>query len=159
MANFNLVLGIGSNLDDRKANLKKAMDLLQKRFTLVESSKIYESKAVDVVDQPDFYNKVAHFTVTDKLSPSQILSGCQIIEKEMGRVKKLEKGPRIIDIDIIFLDEQIIQTPKLQIPHPSWKERSFVVRPLMELAIWKKLRRNFPLPSEIEFQIDAFPIK
>jgi 2-amino-4-hydroxy-6-hydroxymethyldihydropteridine diphosphokinase len=159
MATLNLVLGLGSNLDDRKANLKKAMELLEKKFTHVESSRIYESKAVDVVDQPDFYNKVAHFSVSDKYSPVQLMSACHIIEAEMGRVKNLEKGPRIIDIDVLFLDEQIIQTPNVQIPHPRWKERSFVVRPLMELAIWKKLRRNFPIPSKIEFQIDAFPLK
>ena len=159
MANHNLVLSIGSNLENKKANLKRACEILERTFTLVESSKIYESKAVDFPDQPDFCNQMIHFQAPERYSPMQLLAVCMSAEKEMGRVKSIEKGPRIIDIDIIFLDEQIIQIPRLQIPHPRWKDRSFVVKPLKELAIWKKIRRNFPLPSKIEFQIDAFPIK
>lgn len=159
MAIQNLILALGSNLGEKKTNLKKAQELLQAKFDLVESSRVYQSKAVDFTDQPDFYNQVVHFTVPDKFTPSSILSSCLKIEVEMGRVRTNDKGPRLIDIDIIFLDEQIVQTPKIQIPHPHWKNRSFVVRPLMELAIWKRIRRNFPLPAKIEFQIEAFPLK
>ncbi len=161
MASQNLILALGSNLNDRKANLRKAQELLQKKFTIIEPSRTYESKAVDVTDQPPFLNQVIHFHVPDKISPIRILNYCLSVEKEMGRVRAKEKakGPRIIDIDLLFLDEQIIQTAALQVPHPRWKDRSFVVKPLKELAIWKKLRRNFPLPAVIKFQIDAFPLK
>jgi 2-amino-4-hydroxy-6-hydroxymethyldihydropteridine diphosphokinase len=159
MATQNLILATGSNLENKKANLAKAVELLQKKFILVEQSKIYESKPVDFLDQPDFLNQVIHFSVPEKFSPNALLEFCLQVEKDMGRVRGAGKGPRVIDIDIIFLDEQIVQTPKVQIPHPRWKERSFVVKPLMELAIWKRLRRNFPLPAKIEFQIDAFPLK
>lgn len=155
----NLILATGSNLNDKKANLLKALELLQNKFTLVEQSKIYQSKAVDVKEQPDFFNQVLHFAVAEKVSPSSILEYCMQVEKEMGRTRGEMKGPRIIDIDILFLDDQIVQTPKVQIPHPRWKDRSFVVKPLKELAIWKRLKRNFPLPANIEFQIDAFPLK
>ena len=159
MANLNLIIALGSNLGDRRANLRKAQELLQKKFDIIETSRIYESKAVDVEDQPDFYNQVIHFTTSDRYTPARLLSICLDIEVEMGRVRTGSKSARIIDIDILFLDEQIVQTQKIQIPHPRWKDRSFVVRPLMELAIWKKVRRNFPLPAKIEFQIDAFPLK
>ena len=159
MATQNLILATGSNLQDRKANLAKALELLQKNFSLVEQSCIYESKPVDFTDQPDFLNQVLHFSVPEKMPPHVLLDFCLQVEKEMGRIRNKDKGPRIIDIDILFLDEQIVQTPKIQIPHPRWKERSFVVKPLKELAIWKRLRRNFPLPAKIEFQIDAIPLK
>ncbi len=160
MAIQNLILALGSNLGDRKANIRKAQELLQAKFTFVEPSRIYESKAVEVVDQPAFLNQVIHLHAPE-MTPMRILNYCLSVEKEMGRTraKENDKGPRIIDIDILFLDEQIIQTPALQIPHPRWKDRSFVVKPLKELAIWKKLRRNFPLPAKIEFQTDAFPLK
>ncbi len=159
MVTQNLILATGSNLENRKANLKKALELLQKKFTLVEQSRIYESKPVDFLEQPDFLNQVLHFSVPEKATPNALLDFCLEIEKEMGRERGNGKGPRIIDIDILFIDEQIVQTPKIQIPHPRWKDRSFVVKPLMELTIWKRLRRNFPLPSKIKFQIDAFPLK
>lgn len=159
MATQNLILALGSNLEDRKANLRKAQELLQTKFTLVEQSKIYQSKAIELEEQPAFLNQVIHFQVEEDYSPARILNICLTIEKEMGRVRLKDKGPRIIDIDIIFLDDQIIQTPGLQIPHPRWKDRSFVVKPLKELAVWKKIRRNFPLPAKIEFQIDAFLLK
>ena len=155
----NLILATGSNLNDRKANLLKALELLQNKFALVEQSKIYESKAVDFEEQPSFLNQILHFSVPEKVTPTALLEFCWQVEKEMGRVRGANKGPRVIDIDIIFLDEQIVQTHRVQIPHPRWKDRSFVVKPLMELAIWKRLRRNFPLPSKIQFQIDAFPLK
>lgn len=159
MMTQNLILALGSNLDDKKANLRKALELLQKKFTLVEPSRIYESDAVENENQPRFYNQVVHFQILDKTTPLKILEICLSVEKEMGRVRLKEKGPRIIDIDIIFIDEQIIEKQDLQVPHPKWKDRSFVVKPLMELAYWRKIKKNFPMPTKIQFQIDAFPLK
>ncbi len=128
-----IYLSLGSNLGDRKAHLRKALEKLQdKGVLLVQESSIYETEPVDVPDQPDFLNLVCQ--VKTQLEPEALLAACQEIESEMGRLRGKIKGARNIDIDILFYGRQRIEKPFLRIPHLSLQQRNFVLIPLAEIA-------------------------
>lgn len=135
-------IATGSNLGDRIANLSDAKKRLALSFELIAESKIYESPAVDYLNQPDFYNQVLEFKLPAQNAESIMLSLLQI-EKEMGRSRLIPKGPRLVDLDILFWGLEKIETKTLQIPHPRLFERSFVVLPLSELPGFKILKKNF----------------
>jgi len=139
---MSLILATGTNLGDKIKNLQIAKKKLSQRFTFIAESRIYESKAVDFTAQPDFFNQVLEFQSTN-LSPEKILKICQDIENEMGRIKLIDKGPRIIDIDISFIDLQKIETKKITVPHPRLFTRSFVIEPLKELPYFQILKNHF----------------
>ena len=121
-------LGLGSNLGDRAKNLSEARQRLQP----VRASSIYETEPRDVPNQPWFLNQVIE--IETDLLPRRLLSRIQKIEREMGRKRIVAKGPRLIDIDILFFAEAAVHTPDLEIPHPRIAERRFVLEPLAELA-------------------------
>jgi 2-amino-4-hydroxy-6-hydroxymethyldihydropteridine diphosphokinase len=128
-----IYLSLGSNLGDREAQLRKALEKLHpKGILLVKESSIYETEPVDVPDQPDFLNLVCE--VETVLEPESLLAACQEIESEMGRRREEPKGARNIDIDILFYGRRIVQKPSLNIPHPAWQRRNFVLVPLAEIA-------------------------
>ena len=128
-----IYLSLGSNLGDRKAQLRQAIEKLhQKGILLVKESSIYETEPVDVPEQPDFLNLVCQ--VETALEPESLLAACQDIESEMGRHRGETKGARNIDIDILFYGRRIVETPFLKIPHPAWRQRNFVLIPLVEIA-------------------------
>ncbi len=128
-----IYLSLGSNLGDREARLRMALEKLQQRgILLVKESSIYETEPVDVPDQPDFLNLVCQ--VETRLEPESLLSACQEIESEMGRLRGKTKGVRNIDIDILFYGRRIVERPFLKIPHPTWRQRNFVLIPLAEIA-------------------------
>lgn len=154
----NLIIALGSNLGDHQKNFNLAISQLKKNFIFVEKSRIYRSKAVDFTDQPDFYNMVIHLQNHKNYSPTQILNYLQLIEQQMGRQKIIPKGPRIIDLDLIFIDFISVHTEQLQVPHPRWRERSFVVKPLQELKIWSLWKNHFQLDENFIFQTDAHPL-
>ncbi|MDH5580640.1 MAG: 2-amino-4-hydroxy-6-hydroxymethyldihydropteridine diphosphokinase [Bdellovibrionales bacterium] len=132
-----LIIALGSNIGERRANMQKAKEYLSVHFTLIKESKIIESEPVDYLSQPCFLNQVIEFE-TKTVEAEKILSITQSIEDKMGREKVIDKGPRNIDIDIIFFGDKIINTEKLIIPHPSWESRSFVKDPLKELPFYQK---------------------
>ena len=103
------------------------------RFLFIRKSSVYKSKAVDYTNQPDFLNQILEFEIPSS-SPREVLQTCLEIEKSMGRDRDIPKGPRIIDIDIIFFSDVELKDENLFIPHPSWKDRAFVVKPLMEMG-------------------------
>jgi 2-amino-4-hydroxy-6-hydroxymethyldihydropteridine diphosphokinase len=152
---MSLIIATGSNLGDKTSNLQLAEDLLKKHFSLTSKSRIYHSKAVDYLDQPDFYNQVLEFE-TPHLSPLETLSIINQIEKEMGRIRNISKGPRIIDIDILFFDDIHIETSTLTIPHPRLFERSFVVLPLKELPGFESLSKKYLFNES--FETMAYPL-
>ncbi len=123
-------LGLGSNLGDREATLKAAIERLPVRVTRV--SPIYETKPIDYLDQPWFLNLVVEGE-TD-LTPHDLLAETAQIEKDLGRVRTVAKGPRTVDIDILLYGNEIVDKPELQIPHPRMAERRFVLAPLADLA-------------------------
>jgi 2-amino-4-hydroxy-6-hydroxymethyldihydropteridine diphosphokinase len=124
-------LGLGSNVGDRLLNLNKAIELLSEKIQILKKSKIYISKAVGYTDQPDFYNTVL-YGKTD-LSPEELFNFIKDVEKNAGRVYRFHWGPREIDIDILFYNDLVYKSDKLNIPHPRLHERDFVLLPLIEL--------------------------
>jgi 2-amino-4-hydroxy-6-hydroxymethyldihydropteridine diphosphokinase len=126
-------LSLGSNLGDREAFLNQAIERLQAvGVRTVRRSSIHETEPQDFRDQPWFLN-IAVEVETD-LSPLALLATIQKIEAEMGRQRTVPKGPRTIDIDILFYANSIIATRELEVPHPRLTERRFVLDPLSEIA-------------------------
>ncbi len=124
-------LGLGSNLEDRKRNLEKALDLLSQRLRIGAVSSVYDSAPIGNIDQPRFLNMACQaFT---GLSPEVLLSLVKGIEAKLGR-KSGTGEPRPIDIDILFYGDRVINTPHLTVPHPRMAERAFVLVPLAEIA-------------------------
>lgn len=138
---MSLFIATGSNIGDRKSNLETAKTLLSKKLVFIAESKIYESPAVDYLNQPDFYNQVLEFTIPNE-TPEAIMDFLLNSELEMGRDRLIPKGPRIIDLDMIFWGDLKIQSEKLMLPHPRLFERSFVVLPLSELPGFKTLQKK-----------------
>ena len=126
-------LSLGSNLGDRAAHLREAVEALAATgLRILRESSIYETEPRDLRDQPWFLNQVIEGE-TD-LFPRQLLARTQKIEREMGRRPGVEKGPRVIDIDIVLFGTSIVRTPELEIPHPRMTGRRFVLDPLAELS-------------------------
>jgi 2-amino-4-hydroxy-6-hydroxymethyldihydropteridine diphosphokinase len=124
-------LGLGSNLGDRQANLDRALALLSERLRLVKVSSIYDSEPVGDVEQPRFLNLVCEASTL--LAPEGLLALAKGIEARMGRTGP-SGAPRIIDIDILFYGDQVVEKPDLVIPHPRLHQRAFVLVPLVEIA-------------------------
>lgn len=127
-----IFLGLGTNLGDKKKNLEKAREKIAAIASVIKSSPIYETPPFGIREQPDFYNQVLE--IETNLSPEILLEMILAIEKEMGRVRIIKNGPRIIDIDILFYGNEIIKIESLQIPHPGAAIRPFVLVPLHEIA-------------------------
>jgi 2-amino-4-hydroxy-6-hydroxymethyldihydropteridine diphosphokinase len=126
-------LGLGSNLGDRAANLAEAARLMtNERLRIKRTSSIWETAPRDVLDQPWFLNQVVE--VETDLFPRQLFQRLQRIEREMGRQKRIPKGPRLIDLDILLYGNAVVNSAELEIPHPRMTERRFVLAPLAELA-------------------------
>jgi 2-amino-4-hydroxy-6-hydroxymethyldihydropteridine diphosphokinase len=124
-------LGLGANLGDRLANLRRAVSLLDERGArFLRSSRVYETEPVGP-DQPDYLNVVLE--VETELSPRGLLIACLAVEQAMGRVRSERWGPRVIDADVLTFGDQEIKEPDLQVPHPRMHERAFVMIPLLEL--------------------------
>jgi len=120
-------------MGERDENLERALALLEReQIHVVARSSIYETEPQDVAAQPWFLN-IAVVCET-RLFPLQLLTALLRIEREMGRVRRLPRGPRIIDIDVLLVGSAIIDTPRLTIPHPRMLERAFVLAPLAEIA-------------------------
>ncbi len=132
-------LGLGSNLGDRLENIQSAMTLLEADgVNILKKSTILETDPVGTVPQGKFLNAV--IKVRTQLSPEMLLSLCQSIEKELGRVRGVPNGPRPIDLDILLYARITMDTPQLKIPHPRMFERDFVMNPLNEIEpdLWKE---------------------
>jgi 2-amino-4-hydroxy-6-hydroxymethyldihydropteridine diphosphokinase len=127
-----LYLGLGSNMGDRRANLDKALDLLSRRVEVLEVSSIYDTEPVGDIEQPRFLNLVCK--ARTRLAPMELLTLIKGIESKRGRRQSGPNTPRPLDIDILFFGEQMMDTPKLIIPHPRLVERAFVLVPLAEIA-------------------------
>jgi 2-amino-4-hydroxy-6-hydroxymethyldihydropteridine diphosphokinase len=126
-------LGLGSNIGDRECMLREALRRLDSpRLRILRISPIYETEPMDVRAQAWFLNLVAECE-TD-LFPLQLLHRAAQVERELGRRRLLPKGPRTIDIDILLYGNSQVRTAALEIPHPRFRERRFVLAPLADLA-------------------------
>lgn len=124
-------LALGSNVGKGDQQFDSAIKSLREHLIDIEQAPRYTSKAVGFTDQPDFLNTIIK-AQTD-LSPQELLAFTQITEQKVGRVRRFRWGPREIDIDIIFYDNQVIDEPNLVIPHPRFADRDFVLKPLNDL--------------------------
>ncbi len=126
-------LSLGSNEGNRILWLETAIKLISEQCgTLVKRSSVYETKAWGIAEQPDFLNMVV--SIETSKAPQALLAAILSIEEAMGRHRTVKWGPRIIDIDILLYNEEIVDSPDLVIPHPYMQERRFTLIPLVELA-------------------------
>ncbi len=152
---MSLIIATGANLGLPLVQLELAKTELQQHFELIAQSRIYKSAAVDYQNQPDFYNQVLEFKIPT-ISPEETIHLLMEIEKKLGRTREIFRGPRLIDIDIIFWGQKRLELEFLVIPHPRWDQRSFVVRPLQELPFFKTIEKCFTIPKS--FEVEAFPV-
>ena len=125
-------LALGANIGDREANMRSAVRLIdQGPCILVAVSSLYRTKPVGVLDQPDFLNAVVRLETEQE--PDELLQLCKSIERTIGRQRTIRWGPRVIDIDILLVDEIQLMTPELTLPHPEMLKRAFVLVPLAEI--------------------------
>jgi len=126
-----VVLALGANLGDRRANLVAAEGHIAKIAKILARSEIYETEPEGYADQPNFYN--AALLCKTSLSPQKLLEFCKSVEAAFGREKPFPNAPRPIDIDIIFYEGVSMKTDNLEIPHPRWSSREFVLAPLRDI--------------------------
>ncbi len=130
----NAYLGLGSNLGDRFKNLSEAIQRLNTVEGIVvrEASSVYETDPVGDSSQPKYLNAVIRVETT--LEAKKLLKACMTVERGMGRVRHAQWESRVIDIDMLFYDEEVMSTKELTLPHPLLHEREFVLRPLADIA-------------------------
>ena len=126
-------VALGSNLGDKEANLRKALELLQERgVEIVKTSTFISTEPYGVTDQPTFLNGVCE--VRTSLEPLALLHTLLEIEQEMGRVRLRHWGERNIDLDLLLYEDVVLDTEELKLPHPDMQNRDFVLLPLDEIA-------------------------
>ena len=137
------VLSMGTNIGDRKQNIEKAIESINSiPYTdVIKCSKIYKTEPVGYARQDDFYNVA--LLVNSEFEPHEMLGLCLGIEAGFGRKRGIKNGPRILDIDVIFAENEKIDTKNLEIPHPRYNERRFVLEPMLDI-----------FPSGIAYGID-----
>ncbi len=129
----NTYLLLGSNMGNSKASLLKAVVQIEKQIgAIIRQSGLYSTAAWGNTKQPDFLNQV--IIVETKLSAPQTMQTILSIEKKMGRIRTVKNAPRVIDIDILFFNKQIIDQEHIRIPHPQIQNRRFVLVPLNQLS-------------------------
>jgi 2-amino-4-hydroxy-6-hydroxymethyldihydropteridine diphosphokinase len=125
-------VGLGSNLGDREAMLRRALEQLARKADVVAVSSFRDTEPWGRTDQPRFLNAVA--MIETVLSPRELLDTLLAIERELGRTRDSSRwGPRTIDLDLLLVDTLEIDEPGLTVPHPRLHERQFVLQPLAEL--------------------------
>ncbi|NMM50204.1 2-amino-4-hydroxy-6-hydroxymethyldihydropteridine diphosphokinase [Marinigracilibium pacificum] len=128
-----IYLLLGTNMGDRQSNLKTAAEKIEDQIgKILNYSSIYETAAWGKTDQPDFYNTVLE--IEADISPMDLINKCLEIEKEMGRIRIEKWAERLIDIDILYMDDWIVKYDSLTIPHPRIQDRAFTLFPLTEIA-------------------------
>ena len=133
----NIFLSLGSNIGDKKLNITNALSELSEYVIIKKVSSLYESDPLLFEDQDNFYNLVIEIEYEE--TALDLLNIIKNIEIKLGRQSTFRYGPRVIDIDILFFNNQVIQEENLTIPHYDWHNRKFVVEPLSELINQKIL--------------------
>ena len=129
----NVFIAIGTNLGDKEENIRQSIKKMeQNNIHIIKKSNVYKTMPYGYKNQPVFLNCAVQ--AETMLSPEELLYTLLSIEKQMGRKRKIHWGPRIIDLDIIFYDNLIINSSNLKIPHPDMQNREFVLKPLCDIA-------------------------
>jgi len=124
---------LGSNEGKPEENLLRAKAQIAERCgAIAVESSLYETEAWGIKEQPSFLNQA--ILIKTNLNPTDLLLSLKLIEKQLGRVETTKWGPRVIDIDILFYGQEIVNLPDLKIPHPYIQERRFALVPLAEIA-------------------------
>jgi 2-amino-4-hydroxy-6-hydroxymethyldihydropteridine diphosphokinase len=128
-----IYLSLGSNVGDRAANIARALkDLSRRGVRITRESSLYETEPVEFREQDWFLNSAAG-AQTD-LSPPELMNAILAVERTLGRERRIPKGPRVIDIDILLYGDEVIRSPEVEIPHPRMAARRFALVPLAEIA-------------------------
>lgn len=127
-----VAIALGSNIGDRRSHIKFAIDRLHVLLTEVVNSGLIESKAVGEVPQAWFLNAVV--VGQTEIEPGELLQKLMLIECERGRERPFASAPRTLDLDLILFGDRIVEEMDLQVPHPRFRERHFVIGPLAEIA-------------------------
>ncbi len=135
-------IGVGSNLGDRRKNIRRAISCLRKiKGVTVEKVSALRETSPCGAGGPDYLNGV--IAINTAIPPQKLLECLQEIENSLGRMRSFQNAPRIIDLDILLYGNRVVDRPGLKIPHPRMLERDFVIRPLSEIAPeWKKKLKN-----------------
>ena len=144
-----VVLGLGSNMGDKEINIITAINTLMLLPTtkVLRVSSLYRASPVGYKNQSSFINAVAE--IETDLTPRALLGACLGIEAAMGRIRLFENGPRVIDLDILLIENKEISSEELIVPHPQMLKRAFVMVPLKEL---------YPHNSALGFYFDMSQI-
>tara|TARA_E500000331_G_scaffold358422_1_gene425115 strand:- start:18898 stop:19392 length:495 start_codon:yes stop_codon:yes gene_type:complete len=136
-------VGLGSNLSNPKRNVNDALaEIGQLRHVeLIATSSLYRSEPVGVVDQPRFINAVCKVLVS--VGPDTLLHFLLDIEAKFGRIRTMQNGPRIIDLDVLLYGELRYVSPNVSVPHPRMFSRAFVLKPLLEIEPDMRMSKNF----------------
>ena len=154
MKEHTVYLALGTNLGDRLTNLKQAISALTPQMKVQARSQVYETPPWGYEDQPKFLNQV--IKVQTYLEPEPLLKHLQRLEVALGRKASFQNGPRLIDIDLLFYDDLVLNKPSLVIPHPRLHERGFVLLPLMDIApdlmhpLYKKSVREMAAQCDLQ---------
>ena len=132
-----LILGLGSNLGERENNLKKAIKSIAQELDIIAVGVAIETKPVDYLSQPHFLNQSLECQLPTS-TPEELLNSIKKIELNLGRQISFAKGPRVIDIDILFWGDLHYQSPTLSIPHPQVINRHFIFQTVKELPFFKE---------------------
>ena len=125
------VIALGSNLGDRELNIDSAVAEIAKIIEVTHLSTNHETDPVGGPDQPKYLNAV--LIAESLLAPEELLKALLAIESQLGRVREIHWGPRMIDLDLIIVDDEKIDSPDLVLPHPRAHERRFVLEPWAEI--------------------------
>jgi 2-amino-4-hydroxy-6-hydroxymethyldihydropteridine diphosphokinase len=130
--NVRAVVGLGANLGDREATLRVAVAAIARVATVERTSRVYETAPVAGPLQPDYLN--AAILVTYGGGPEALLDALLAIEASLGRVRSERNGPRVIDLDVLWIEGLLLATEKLEVPHPRLAERAFALVPMLEVV-------------------------
>ena len=147
-------IGLGSNLGDPKGNVYDALGHIGRlqHVDIIATSSFYNSAPIGIVDQPSFVNAVCKVSVN--IGPDALLRHLLNIENLFGRVRTIRNGPRIIDLDVLLFGEMRYTSADICIPHPRMFERTFVLKPLLEIAPEIISSKNFILSNANELLDD-----
>ncbi|MGH7438284.1 MAG: 2-amino-4-hydroxy-6-hydroxymethyldihydropteridine diphosphokinase [Polyangiaceae bacterium] len=126
------VVGLGANLGDRLAALRAALEGLARVATVEKVSSVYATAPVGGPPQPDYLN--AAVLVETELRPRELLHALLAIESTLGRVRRERNGPRVIDLDVLWIEGVVVKSEELEVPHPRLAERAFALVPMLEVA-------------------------